>query len=255
MKQLEHPIRRWFAAAFAGGVLGLGLVGPAASADLPAVEKVLARYAEAIGGETVTKVGNMAAEFEFEIPEQGVHSTGVEYWKRPGAHYFRIDLSRSGVPDYEAGATGDRAWVAHPIQGAYTLEGEEKRWSLRNARLNPFAEWGAFFEKAETVARETVRDKVCYKVVFTPDEGETLSSYFDEDTGLLVREERIGPAGVQTVTDLMDYQETQGISSPRTVRRQGSQSYTLKYTNVRYDVADLPEDAFEVPASLKDATH
>jgi hypothetical protein len=232
------------------GVVGLRFAIPAVAGDLPPAEKVLEKYAQAIGGEAVTKVKNMSAEFKFEMPMQGVYSTGVEYWRGSENHYFRIDLATSGVPDYEAGVTGDIAWEVHPMNGTRALKGDEKKRSLRNASLNPFAEWKSFYEKAETVAEETVREKACYKVVFTPAEGASLNSYFDKETGLLVREELVGPTGARATTDLGDWEETQGILSPRTLQQKGSPSYTLKFTSVSYDVEDIPEDAFEAPASL-----
>lgn len=253
MNRDNQRTRRCLAAALVIGAIGLGLAIPAEAGDLPPAEKVLEKYAQAIGGEAIAKVKNMSAEFKFEMPMQGVYSTGVEYWTQPGNHYLRIDLATSGVPDYEAGVTGDVAWEVHPMNGTRTRKGEEKAQWLRRAQLNRFAGWKTFYQKAETVAEETVREKACYKVVFTPAEGTSLNSYFDKETGLLVREEVVGPTGVRATTDLGDWEESQGIWSPRTFRQKGSPSYTLKYTSVSYDVEDIPEDAFEVPASLKAA--
>ena len=93
--------------------------------------------------------------------------------------------------------------------------------------------------------------RTCYKVVFTPAEGKTLNSYFEKDTGLLLREEMVGATGVRATTDLSDWEETQGIQSARTVKVRGPASYTLRYTSVAYDVDDIPADAFELPAMLK----
>jgi outer membrane lipoprotein-sorting protein len=251
MTSINRTTGRYLAATLVIGALGLGLALPAAAGDLPAAEKLIEKYTQAIGGDTLTGVKNMSSTFKFEMPSQGVYSTGVEYWKGPENHYFRIDLADSGVPDYEAGITGDVAWEIHPMNGTRTVKGQEKKQWLRRAHLNPHAEWKSFFDKAETVAEETVREKACYKVVFTPAEGLSMNTYFDKETGLLVREELVGETGVRSTTDYGDWEEAQGILSPRTLRIQGTPSYTLKTTSVSYDVEDIPEDAFEVPASLK----
>jgi outer membrane lipoprotein-sorting protein len=224
---------------------------PAAVAgDLPPADEVLAAYGEAIGGEALDKVKNMSAEFEFEMPMQGVYSTGVELWERPGKLYFRIDLASMGVADYEAGTLDGLAWESHPMNGTRKLEGVESREQLRRASLNPFSSWKEVFGKAETVAEEAVGEKACYKVVLTPAEGPPLSAWFEKDTGLLLRQEIGGPGGSTTTVDLSDYQESAGILSPRMVDQTGLQSYSIKYTSVAYDVDDIPEDAFDVPASL-----
>ena len=252
LRRLSSSVRV-LAAAGAVVVAGLGLALPASAGDLPPAEKVLEKYAEAIGGEAVAQVKNMAAEFKFSMSSQGVYATGVEYWQAPGEHYLRIDLATTGVPDFETGVSGNTAWQVHPMSGASVLKGNEERDSLRGAHLNPFAGWQTLYETAETASEEVVREKTCYKVVFTPAEGAPLHSYFDKDTGLLVREEVLGPTGPKLTRDMTDWQESQGIRSPRSVRQKGLQSYTVEFTRVSYDVEGIPEGTFEVPAILRAA--
>jgi hypothetical protein len=156
-----------------------------------------------------------------------------------------------GVPDFETGVLEGVAWQSHPMAGTRKLSGAEGAAALRRAALNPFEGWKEQFDTAETVAEEIVEEKTCYKVVFTPAEGAPLSSYFDKETGLLVRQELGGDTGPRMVTNLGDYQETKGIVSARTVETKGPESFTLKYTTVAYDVEDIPEDTFELPTSLQ----
>lgn len=223
----------------------------APAGDLPAAEKVLAKYAEAIGGEAVEKVKSYAAQAEFEMPMQGVYADAEARWKQPGSYHFRIDLASVGVPDFETGVVDGVAWQSHPMAGTRKLEGAEAAALVRQAALNPFADWQEHFETAETVAEEAVGEAACYKVVFTPAEGEPLAAFFDKENGLLVQQETAGPTGSTIVTKLGDYQETQGILSARTVEVEGPESYTLRYTAIEYDVDTIAEDAFELPASLK----
>lgn len=235
-------------------VLAAGAVTvPALASDLPSAETVIAKYTEAIGGEALARVQNMTAEVEFEMPTQGVYATAEEFWVRPDKFYFRIDLAAVGVPDFETGVLEGVAWQSHPMAGTRKLSGAEGAAALRRAALNPFEGWKEQFDTAETVAEEIVEEKTCYKVVFTPAEGTPLASFFDKETGLLVRQEIGGETGPGMVTNLGDYQETQGILSARTVETKGPESFTLKYTTVAYDVEDIPEDTFELPASLRAA--
>jgi hypothetical protein len=228
-----------------------GLLAPVASAaELPPAEKLLDKYAEAIGGKALGNVKNMSADFEFSMPMQGVYTSGVEYWEKPGRHYIRIDLTSSGVPNYEAGVLDGVAWESHPMNGTRKLEGVEARERLRQASLNPFASWQQEFEKAETVAEETVGEQACYKVEFTPAEGPALHAYFDKDSGLLVRQELMGPSGPAVTVDLLDYEEVQGIRSPRLLEQKGPQSYSIQYTRVAYDVDEIPSDTFDLPPAL-----
>jgi hypothetical protein len=225
-----------------------GLSAPALARDLPPAEEVLTKYSEAIGGEAVGRVANMAAEFEFEMPVQGVYASGLEFWEKPGRHYLRIDLASSGVPDYESGVLDGVAWESHPMNGTRKLEGSEARERLRRASLNPFASWKEDFEKAQTVSEEAVGGKACYKVVFTPADGPALNAFFEKDSGLLLRQEIVGPT--TTTIELGDYEESQGILSARALEQSGTQSFSLKYTSVKYDVDEIPAGTFELPASL-----
>jgi hypothetical protein len=250
---MMRKTKKWMVCA-GGALLALVLLfdgSPLATAnDLPPAEKLLEKYADAIGGKTLDAVKNRSADFEFSMPMQGVYASGVEYWEKPGRHYLRIDLTSSGVPDYEAGVLEGVAWESHPMNGTRKLEGVEARERLRQATLNPFAAWQEVFEKAETVAEETVGETACYKVVLTPAEGSPLNAYFDKDSGLLVRQEVVGPSGPVVTVDLLDYEETQGIRSPRLLEQKGPQSYSIQYTRVAYDVDEIPADAFDLPPAL-----
>jgi hypothetical protein len=233
--------------------LALGTAPAVGAAELPAAEKVLERYAEAIGGDAVAQVKNRIIEFKFSMASQGVYATGVDYWQAPASRYLRIDLAAAGVADFETGVSGSTAWQLHPVSGASVLKGNEKRESLRGTHLNPFAHWDKFFEAAQTAGEENVGEKRCYKLVFTPAEGAVLQSYFDKDSGLLVREEVLGPAGPVLTRDLADWQESQGILSPRAIQQEGLQSYSMEVTRVSYDVEEIPEGTFDVPTILKGA--
>lgn len=236
------------AAFLVAGPLALPL--SATAADLPPAEKILARYAEAIGGEAVSRVESRAAEFEFSMPNQGVYATGVEYRKAPGDYYFRIDLASSGVQDFESGVSGDVAWQVHPMTGTTALKGDERKTSLRTARIDRFAGWEDFFDSARTTGEEVVGDKACYKVEFASEDGPSVEGYFEKDTGLLVREVSTGSGGAVVTTDFVDWEETQGIRSPRSIRQKGLQSFNLRFTSVTYDGV-IPEGTFEVPSDLR----
>ena len=129
--------------------------------------------------------------------------------------------------------------------------GDQKRESLRGARINPYADWKVFFDKAETSGEEVIREKSCYKVAFTTADGATVEAFFDKDTGLLVREVSTASGGAVLTTDFTDWEESQGILSARSVRQKGLQSFTVKITSVSYDVDEIPEGTFDAPAALK----
>ena len=119
--------------------LSVAAVAPVAAGELPPAEKVVAKYAEAIGAEALAKVENMSAKLDFSMPMQGVYAEAEELWVRPGQFYFRIDLAAMGVTDFEAGVVDGVAWKSHPMSGTRELTGAEKAASLRRASRSPFS--------------------------------------------------------------------------------------------------------------------
>ena len=85
--------RRLSLAGLVACALGLGPVTPATAADLPKAEEVFARHAEAVGGDAIEKVKNMAAEFTFDMSAMGLSTTGASYIERPGKSYSMIFLA------------------------------------------------------------------------------------------------------------------------------------------------------------------
>lgn len=229
----------------------LAFVAPVAAGDLPAAEDLFAKNTAALGGDALAKVKNMAAEFSFRMPAMGLETTGEAFLAVPDKTYSMISLTAVGSPDFESGVNGDVAWQKNPQMGLRLLKGNERRMALRGGWLDPFAGWKDLWEKAETVAEETVGEAACYKVVLTPSEGEPLTAWFDKATGLLSQEELAVPEmGTSVVTKFSEYREEDGVKTAHRIDQEGPMPWTIEYTAVRYNVDDIPEDTFDVPEGI-----
>jgi outer membrane lipoprotein-sorting protein len=244
------PSRRLFLAGLA--LTSIALAASATAADLPTAEELFAKNAAALGGDALGKVENMAAEFTFSMPTMGLETTGEAYVEVPHKTYSMISLTAMGSSDFESGVNGDVAWQNNPQMGLRRLEGNERRMALRGGWLDPFAGWKDLWDRAETVAEETVGDATCYKVVLTPAEGSPLTAWFDEETGLLVQEELPVPEmGMSVVTTFGDYREVDGVKTAHRIDQEGPMPWTIQYTTVRFNTDDIPEGVFEVPQGIK----
>lgn len=253
MVRLKPPCRTLPAGLLLTGGLCLLLAAPAGADDLPAAEDLFAKHAAAIGGDALGKVKNMAAEFTFSMPTMGVETNGEAYLEVPDKTYSMISLAAMGSPDFESGVNGDTAWQNNPQMGLRLLDGNERRMAVRGGWLDPFAGWKGLWEKAETVAEETLGEATCYKVVLTPSDGEPLTAWFDKDTGLLAQEELAIPQmGTSIVTKFSDYREVDGVKTAHLIEQEGPMPFTVEYTVVRYNVDDIPEGTFDVPPGIKD---
>jgi len=233
--------------------LCLFLAVPAHAGDLPAAEELFAKHAAAVGGDALGKVKNMAAEFTFSMPTMGLETNGQAYLEVPDKTYSMISLMAMGSPDFESGVNGDVVWQNNPQMGLRVLDGNERRMAIRGGWLDPFAEWKTLWEKAETVAEETVGEAACYKVVLTPSEGDPLSAWFDKETGLLAQEELAIPEmGASIMTKFSEYREVEGVKTAHLIEQEGPMPFTVEYTAVRYNVDDIPEGTFEIPQGIED---
>jgi hypothetical protein len=57
--------------------------------------------------------------------------------------------------------------------------------------------------------------------------------------------------GASVITKFRDYKDVGGVKQAHRIEQDSMMPFTIEYTEVRHNVDDIPEDAFEVPASLK----
>ena len=58
--------------------------------------------------------------------------------------------------------------------------------------------------------------------------------------------------GASITTTFSDYREVSGVTTAHRIEQGGPMPFTIEYTDVRYNVDDIPADAFEVPQGIKD---
>jgi hypothetical protein len=238
-------------------LLGAGafliLAAPALAGDLPPAEEVFAKHTAAIGGDTLEKVSNVAAEYTFSMPTMGLETTGKTYMEAPDKSYTVIDLAAMGGVDWEDGVNGDIAWQKNPQMGLRLLDGIEKTMALQKTRMDPFAHWKDLWETAETMGEETLGEAPCYKVALTSPGGETVTAYFDKETGLLLQQEVPLPQmGATIIAKLSDFREVEGVTLPHLIEQEGPMPVLIEYTRLRFNVDDIPEGVFDVPEGVQE---
>lgn len=232
--------------------LCMALALPATAGELPTAEAVFAKYRAAIGGDAVEKVKNAALDFNFSLPGMGIATTGKAYMQVPGKAYMMIDLTTVGVSNHEEGVSGGVAWQNSPQTGLRVLEGLERRMALQRSRLDPFSSWKDFWNKAETVAEETVGGTPCYKVALTPAEGAPMSGCFAKGTGLLLQMEVPVPQmGATVLVKTSDFRPVDGVMMAHRIDQEGPMPLTIEYTRIRFNVDDIPPGRFDLPAGIE----
>ncbi len=150
------------------------------------------------------------------MPAQGINGKLTMYEAEPGKNYTVVDIP--GIGTVEDGTDGSVAWEKSALQGARIKTGDERAIALRSASSkSKFANIKKYYKSVETIDMDTIDGKECYKVVETPFEGKPETSYYDKQSGLLVKETGImaSPMGeVPFETDIGDYRKVGSLLIP-----------------------------------------
>lgn len=231
-------------------VLALALAPMAAfAADMPSVDDVIAKYIEATGGEeAMGKLENRVTKGTLALPDMGMTATMTTYVEPPNM-YSEIMMDAFGT--IERGVSDGVAWENNPMQGiAIHSEGPQRAQMLNQASFNEYANWKEENEKAEVVEEADVDGETCYKVVFTPKEGDPTTMYFSKESGLAVKSEAMAQ-GMTMSTTIGDYIESDGVKIPSSIRTEGGQ-FTIEITidSVEHNT-EIPEGRFDLPEDVK----
>lgn len=245
---------RRFAGLFTAFALLVAIASPAAAQDdLPPASAIIQKYIDALGGTDALK--SMATvKGTGKIDVNGQQFDFVAYYG-PQRFYRKMDFPNDAV--YEQGYNGEVAWEKNPSMGNRKLEGAEKADFVRRMDHLDMLTWSDFPGKITTKAKDiSVRGVNCYQVDFDPKEGNSVSRYFAQDSGLLIKVATIlespnGPVAVDIFYD--DYKDFQSgkMSMKRTQEiGQGVISFTFEKVEV---LDKFPAEFEKVPAEVQDA--
>jgi hypothetical protein len=217
---------------------------------LPAGDTIVDRSFDATGGEKHGGVRTRLIRGTLSLPGMGITGPITVWQKEPNLIHTQADVE--GIGSIVTGYDGKVMWQQDPMTGPRIIEGVERATQLRSAEIDPRS-WRKFYSSAETVAVEDVAGKPAYKVVLTPQEGTPVTNWFDVESGLLVKAELVAETHMGTipmVTWYEDYEEADGVLSPRLVRQEAmgiEQRFTFEVfeTNV-----ELPADRFDLPPDI-----
>ncbi len=226
----------------------------AQNAKLPAAEDIIEKSIEAMGGrEAMEKTHNRVSKATVEMAGQGVTGTLTTYEAAPNRQYFKAELKGAGPT--EGGSDGKVLWESNVMMGPRVREGVEKAVYARLATFNGALHWKKLYQKADCAGVEDVEDYPCYKVVFTPEEGEPETVFYDRKSYLpRKRLQSIpSPMGPIPVEELpTDYRRVDGVLIPFKVTQTiaGVQQMIVTVESVEHN-ADIPAERFALPEAVQ----
>lgn len=211
------------------------------------VQDVINSYVKALGGrEAVRNVKNMKVTREAEL--QGQVLTITEMFESPNK--TRSEVSMMGMNLVEMVFDGKK--MKRTMQGrSQPASPEEIEQTKVTSQLVPELTYMSNDKvEAELVKAVNINGKPAYEIKVTYPDGNSISHFYDAETGLKVRDIEFAqsPSGEQIpqITEYGDYREVEGFMIPHFLEIPiGPQSIEAKAKEVLINTS-LPADAFKV---------
>ncbi len=209
----------------------------------PTVDAVLAKFAQAKGGEdALNKINTRVIQIEESY--QGQTSSIVAYQKG-GKMYSTVT-----TPQGTAGALfdGTHAWITTP-QGSFQAEGFDDIVLSREAQMNPIAAL-QYYKAKRLRGQAKIGDTMTYVLQATAPDGRIEFLFFDQQSGLLIRRsirDRTIFGALPVEVDYSDFRPTDGVDIPYKITwytNGQTSSYAVKDVK---DNAPVDDSKFEPP--------
>jgi len=215
--------------------------------SLPSAADIFDHYLNATGGKAAhDRIQNQVTEITRTQDGQFLsHST---LFQTKEGDFRETDIT--GVATIETGISHGVAW-RKTAESAELLEpGEEQSRLLRDAGLLPEGNWRHYFKHVEVETSEMLDGRPCVEVAAKSSIGESLTLFFDLETGLLAKQVVAEPAGlVETrFEDFLDVGE--GIlMARREVTTMNGVTIVTTVDLVQFNQS-IPASTFELPAEV-----
>jgi hypothetical protein len=216
---------------------------------LPSGDQILARHAEALGGEAAAaKITTRVMKGTLLVNNVGASGRYEIMAKAP--NQFRSLATIENFGQTGEGFDGKTAWLVSPLAGRLELAGEEKGVLRRQADLMRPYRLNSHYAAVNARGKEILEGKPVYVLEAVPHDGTPEVFYFEVASGLLVRQDVQQPANegkVTMETYFEDYREVDGIRVPFRWRQfTPVYNMTIQFQQVQQNVS-VDENLFRRP--------
>lgn len=208
---------------------------------LPSASDIVDKYVQAIGGSAaVQKISSRTAKGT--ITGFGGRKSPVEIFSQGTTKTATITHSPNG--DTLSVYSGTEGWTVFPNRPARPMEGAELDAARLDADLHFPVDIKTIFTDLKVASAQKIGDRDVYQVRGMRDGFPRVELYFDQQTGLLVREVRYAesPLGLYpTRIDYSDYREQDEVKIPftwSTLRPTSSQTVQLEQVQQNVPIDD-----------------
>jgi photosynthetic reaction center cytochrome c subunit len=221
--------------------------GSTAAIKLPTPEQLIDKYVQALGG--ADAIQRVTSRFAQGTANVGGHETPIDiYEKNPDK---RISLMHLANGDSVTGYNGREGWIAAPGRPLREMSASDREAAKLDANLHFPTDIKQIFGELQVKQEDKIGSQPTY-VIFALRPGQpTVKLYFDQQSGLLLRQLRYGdsPLGLNpTQIDYADYRDVDGLKTPFrwTIARPGGR-FTIQLDQIKQNVP-IDDEKFAKPA-------
>ncbi len=221
-----------------------GIPEPAHEEDILSGEDIIRKYIQAIGGaDNIMKVQDKTIMMQAKI--QNYDISAVIYQKAPNKMLQKFTFAgMEQVIVYD----GERAYQKS-MMGEEELTGDNLEMMQFEAGLHNILRLNELGVTIENKGLDKIAGKIAWKVEIKMQGGAIIRHFYDQETGLRIREERSvdSPQGkITQSTDLSDYREVNGVLYPHLMKQNaGGMNLELKITAIQVN-GGIADSVFKI---------
>ena len=219
----------------------LGSYAPAIAQPLPAADRVIDAFVQAIGGRAAhLSPTSIRSSGVIEMPGMGIRGEFEVLQFAPDQMMTRVVVP--GVGEILSGFDGEVGWSVNPLTGSMVMEGGELAETSERANILAGLRDREVIPERETVELSEYDGEGCWRVRLVWLSGRESFDCYSQDTGLLIASEdsQTSPMGILgVVTRFSDYREFHGMILPtRLVQSSMGQVQEMLVREVEIDRLD-----------------
>jgi len=214
--------------------------------NLPSAEQILQQHLTAVGGaDALMKIKSRVQKGTIDVA--GTKFPIEVYSEAPDK---RVSISRFQSGSSITGFNGQVGWLTIP-NGVHRMTGPEREAARIDAQLYLPVHLKDMYQQFRVRPGEEIGGHATYMLMAKQTDRPTLRLYFDQQSGLLLRQLRLTetPLGQNpTQIDYADYRETDGVKIPyRWTLTRPNGSFTITVEQVQ-DNVPIDQKLFEAPS-------
>ena len=224
------------------------------TAELPSVDKIIARYVEATGGlEKYKTIKTMRQQGTMSIPAAGIN--GKMDLKVADPNKLLVSVELPGAGNEASGSDGETVWSESTMTGNRIVTGKEADQTLLQADFRRMYDPAAVYKSMKCIGIEEVNGEDCYKVELEMKSGDLQLDFYSIETGLQTKASitaQSAMGAMQVDSYPTDYKEVDGIKIPHKMTQELPNGMKIEVEFTEIELNPEFEDAtFALPKSIQ----